>query len=80
MIVVRMDKKGRVLEVSKGENCSPGFQGFDAKGNIVWAVDVSDAEAAIKVVDEWRRIVLAYGAWKDPEATREIFRIKSSQL
>ena len=80
MIVVKMDKKGRVHEVLRSEKQSPGFQGFDAEGNIIWAVDVDNAEIAVKIVDEWRRTILAYGAWKDPEAIKEIFRIKGGQL
>ncbi len=77
MIVVKIDRRGRVLGIRRDNNCEPGFQRYDDEGCLIWAVDTDDIDTAARIADEWRRIILFYNAWMDPEATRELFRVRN---
>jgi len=74
-----MDRWGRVLGIWRRNDCEAGFQRYDDDGCLIWAVDADDIDMAVRVVDGWRRRILSYRAWMDPEATRELFRVKEKR-
>lgn len=77
IVLVGMAKNGDVDFATQQINDGFGYQGFNAIGELLWAVKTRDKKRAIEVVNEKREMILQKGRWGNEVACKELFNEKN---